>query len=137
MPFVLDASIALSWYLPGQGSPYAESVYSCLNVGADRAAAPLLWRTEIAAVLVRASRRGILPEARAIAALADAESLPIALHDLRLNSAELYRLAMRYSLSAYDVHYLELARRLDLSIATADRGLKTAARRHRVRLYQA
>ena len=24
MPFVLDASIALSWYLPGQGSSYAE-----------------------------------------------------------------------------------------------------------------
>ncbi|MGH8634869.1 MAG: hypothetical protein ACRET7_12145 [Burkholderiales bacterium] len=24
MPFVLDASVALSWYLPGQGGSYAE-----------------------------------------------------------------------------------------------------------------
>ena len=64
MPFVLDASIALSWYLPGQGSSYAEAVYRRLNAGAETAAAPLLWRTEIAAVLIKAFRRGLRAAAR-------------------------------------------------------------------------
>jgi len=136
MPFVLDASIALSWYLPGQGSSHAEAVYRRLNAGAEPAAAPLLWRTEIAAVLIKASRRGLLTDARAYAALSDAEALPVALHDIRLGGGELYRLAKRYNLSVYDVHYFELARRLEAPLATADRGLRAAARRHRVPLYQ-
>jgi len=136
MPFVLDASIALSWYLPGQGSSYAEAIYRRLNAGADPGAAPLLWRTEIAAVLIRAARRGLLTDARAYAALSDAEALPIALHDIRLGSGDLYRLAKRYNLSVYDVHYFELARRLEAPLATADRGLRSAAQRHRVPLYQ-
>ena len=83
MPFVLDASIALSWYLPGQGNSHAEAVYRRLNTG-----------------------------------------------------GELYRLAKRYNLSVYDVHYFELARRLEAPLATADHGLRAAARRHRVPLYQ-
>ena len=136
MPFVLDASIALSWYLPGQGNSYAEAVYRRLNTGAEPAAAPLLWRTEIAAVLIKASRRGLLTDARAYTALSDAEALPVALHDIRLGGGELYRLAKRYNLSVYDVHYFELANRLEAPLATADRGLRAAARRHRVRLYQ-
>ena len=135
MPFVLDASVTLSWYLPGQGNSLAESVYRRLNAGADEAAAPLLWRTEIAAVLVKCSRRGMLTDARARSALNDAEALPIALHDMRLGSEELYGLAKRYNLSVYDVHYFELARRLDLPLATTDRGLRAAARRHRVPLH--
>ncbi|OGA52735.1 MAG: hypothetical protein A3F74_25455 [Betaproteobacteria bacterium RIFCSPLOWO2_12_FULL_62_58] len=31
MAFVLDASIALAWYLTGQGNPYATAVYRRLN----------------------------------------------------------------------------------------------------------
>jgi predicted nucleic acid-binding protein len=137
MPFVLDASVALAWYLPGQGNPYAESVYRRLNADAEGAAAPLLWRTELAAVLIKATRRKMLTETSAYAALGDAEALPIALHDLRLTSGELFRLAKRYNLSVYDVHYIELARRLELPLATADRGMKAAARRQRLPIYQA
>ena len=37
--------------------------------------------------------------------------------------------------SGYDVHYLELATRLDLPIATSDRGIQSAARAHRISLY--
>lgn len=42
---------------------------------------------------------------------------------------------MRYNLSGYDVHYFELAKRLILPLATADRGMKSAAKRHRVAIY--
>jgi len=67
MPFVLDASIALSWYLPGQGNAYAAANYERLNGGADQASAPLLWRVELASVLL-SHQRGDISEARALQA---------------------------------------------------------------------
>lgn len=44
MRFVIDASVTLAWYLPGQGNEYSASVYARLNAGTDEASAPLLWR---------------------------------------------------------------------------------------------
>lgn len=73
MPFVLDASIALAWYLPGQGNAYGTAVYEHLHSGADQASAPLLWRVELASVLLRSRRRGDITETHALQALADAE----------------------------------------------------------------
>lgn len=130
MAFVLDASISLAWYLPGQGNAYATSVYARLNSGAEQASAPLLWRVELASVILRSHRRGELAEARALRALADAEQLPIALFDIQLTGTDMFRLGKRYRLSGYDAVYLELARRLDLPIASADRGVRSAAAQH-------
>lgn len=135
MAFVLDASIALAWYLTGQGNPYATAVYRRLNYGTEQASVPLLWRIELAAVLLKAHRRGEISEADARAALADAETLPVALYDLRLSAGEVFRLGKRYNLSGYDVHYFELAKRLNLPLATADRGIKSAAKRHQIAIY--
>ena len=135
MPLVLDASIALAWYLPGQGNDYATAVYGRLSSGADHASAPLLWRVELASVLLRSHRRGEISEAHGLQALADAEQLPIALFDIQLNGTEIYRLGKRYRLSGYDALYLELARRLVLPIASADRGIRSAAARHGVPVF--
>jgi predicted nucleic acid-binding protein len=135
MPFVLDASIALAWYLPGQGNAYAAAIYERLNGGADQASAPLLWRAELASVLLRSHRRGDISEARALQALADAEQLPIALFDIQLTGTDIFRLGRRYRLSGYDAVYVELARRLDLPIASADRGIRSAAARHGISIF--
>jgi predicted nucleic acid-binding protein len=136
MPLVLDASIALAWYLPGQSNEYAVAVYAHLNSGTDEASAPLLWRVELASVLLRSHRRGDVSETHALQALADAEQLPIALFDIQLNSTEIFRLGKRYRLSGYDAVYLELARRLNFPIASADRGIKSAAARHGVPVFE-
>lgn len=136
MPFVLDASIALAWYLPGQGNAYGTAVYEHLHSGADQASAPLLWRVELASVLLRSHRRGDITETHALQALADAEQLPIALFDIHLTSTEIFRLGKRYRLSGYDTVYLELARRLDLPIASADRGIRSAAAHHGISVFQ-
>lgn len=136
MPLVLDASIALAWYLPGQGNDYAAVVYESLNSGADQASAPLLWRVELASVLLRSYRRGDVSETHALQALADAEQLPIALFDIQLSAVEIFRLGKRYRLSGYDAVYLELARRLNLPIASADRGIRSAAARHGISVFK-
>ena len=137
MACVLDVSVSLAWYLPGQGNPYATEIYRRLNAGELRASAPVLWRTELASVLLKGCRRHEITDKHAYAALADAEALPVALHDLQLTAVELYRLGHRYNLSGYDVHYFELAMRLDLPVATSDRGIRSAARAHRITLYSA
>ncbi len=136
MPLVLDASIALAWYLPGQSNDYSAAVYEHLNSGADQASAPLLWRVELASVLLRAHRRGDVSETHALQALSDAEQLPIALFDIQLNGTEIFRLGKRYRLSGYDAVYFELARRLNLPIASADRGIRSAAARHGVPVFK-
>ena len=136
MPLVLDASIALAWYLPGQGNEYASSVYERLNSGADQASAPLLWRVELASVLLRSHRRGDISEAHALQALADAEQLPIALFDVQLTGTDIFRLGKHYRLSGYDAVYFELARRLNLPIASADRGIRSAAARHGISVFR-
>lgn len=136
MPLVLDASIALAWYLPGQGNDYAAAVYERLSSGEDQASAPLLWRIELASVLLRSHRRGDVSETHALQALADAEQLPIALFDVQLNATEIFRLGKRYRLSGYDAIYLELARRLNLPIASVDRGIRSAATHHGVPVFK-
>ena len=136
MPLVLDASIALAWYLPGQGNDYAAAVYDRLNRGADQASAPLLRRVEFASVLLRSHRRGEVSEAHALQALADVEQLPIALFDIQLNGIEIFRLGKRYHLSGYDAVYFELAKRLNLPIASADRGIRSAAANHGVPVFK-
>ena len=57
MACVLDVSVSLAWYLPGQGDPYATEIYRRLNAGELRASAPVLWRTELASLLLKACRR--------------------------------------------------------------------------------
>lgn len=56
------------------------------------------------------------------------EMLAIALHGV--DFAAVLELAQRYSLSAYDASYLWLAAELKTSLATFDRRLAEAARRH-------
>jgi predicted nucleic acid-binding protein len=134
--FVLDVSVPLAWYLPGQSSPYAIDLYRRLTDFTDSASIPDLWRTELAAVFLKSVRRGTLTRTAAAAALEEASRMPLALHEIGFEARELFDLGMRYGLTAYDVHYLELARRLGEPLATLDRGLRSAARAHRIPLLE-
>ena len=57
--FVLDASIALAWFIDPVVAPLAERVQRFL-LQDTRAVVPHLWRTEIANGFVVAVKRGIL-----------------------------------------------------------------------------
>ena len=57
--FVLDASVALAWFIDRSIAPYAMRVQRLLLAG-DRAVVPPLWRLVVAHGFVVAERRGIL-----------------------------------------------------------------------------
>ena len=128
MSLVLDNSVALAWCFEDEQNP---AIMALLDRVVERGAvAPQLWPIEALNGLLTAQRRGrIDAEARAqmSSLLAD---LPIVLDDQ--TAGQLWtataRLAEQHQLSAYDATYLELAKRLNLPLATNDRALITAAR---------
>jgi predicted nucleic acid-binding protein len=55
-PFVLDASLTLSWAFEGEATPFTVAVLKSLET--VHAVAPALWAFEVASVLSTAERRG-------------------------------------------------------------------------------
>jgi predicted nucleic acid-binding protein len=55
-PFVLDASMTLSWAFESEATPYTVAVLRSLET--VHASAPALWAFEVASVLSLAERRG-------------------------------------------------------------------------------
>jgi predicted nucleic acid-binding protein len=133
--FVLDASIALAWFLDDPVSVYATRVRESLIAGM-RAVVPALWHLEMANGLAVAERRRILASEDVASALTYVEQLTAAIEtntDLvpirqALNTARAFRL------SAYDAVYLDLSRSESLPLATLDQTLRTAATRAGVEL---
>lgn len=129
--FVLDASVAFSWCFPAdptENTPYSRAVLQHLEV-AD-ALVPEVWPFEIANIIfVSFPKRKRISEAQLREFLDTLKALPIRVdrRDLWSNLA-LESLARQHNLAAYDAAYLELAERRSIPLATADEGLKKAAR---------
>ncbi len=127
--FVLDASVALAWFVDGPVPPYAERVRNLVLRGA-RCVVPMLWHLEMANGLAGAERRGILTRSDCDLCLAQIELLVIQAIETDADSPSVRRaftLASGHRLSAYDAVYLETAQRLRLPLATLDKRLAAAA----------
>ena len=72
--FVLDASVALRWFLDDSVSPYANRVKQCL-IEVGRAVVPALWHLEMSNGLAVAERRSILSTADVDQAMLDIEQI--------------------------------------------------------------
>jgi predicted nucleic acid-binding protein len=126
--FVLDTSIALKWFLEDEG----DRAYSLaiLKVITDdyRPAVPCLWYYEIAnSILIQVRRkRIILEDALVYLNIIDEMAIEV---DPPESSAILHllHLARAYDLTCYDAAFLELAKRLQLPLATSDQALIRAA----------
>jgi len=125
MTFVIDTSATVGWCIDNQATDYSEAVGSAL--GRDDAFAPQLWRLEMTNALRTACRRKVLDLAGAHQFLAAMDGLPITIDSIQARPSELFALALRYGLSAYDAVYLDLALRLQLPLATQDAALREAA----------
>lgn len=126
--FVLDASVALAWFIDRPTSPYADHVRQLLLRGA-RAIVPAIWQLEIANGLIVAERRGLLTPSDTLDAL---ESIDVVVaHGVETGHPVPMRAtvaaARDFRLTAYDAVYLETARRQRLPLATLDRQLIAAA----------
>lgn len=130
MNFVLDASVALLWLVPGTnpaGVDYADATLKALKE--SQALVPSLFALETANVITKVESRGIVTEAdsqRFITLLGQLNILTdqaTAAHAL----GDTLNIARRYKLSAYDAAYLELALRTGQPLATLDAELAKSA----------
>ncbi len=134
--FILDASVALEWFLPEAGSihPYAASVLVAINRNDITPAVPDLWHYEMASALLTAKRSRRIGAAKLKAATANLTTFQPATLVLQLTAAEVIEAGLRYYLQGYDAVYFELALRLKAPIATLDGGIRTACAVHQVEL---
>jgi predicted nucleic acid-binding protein len=132
---VVDASVALAWGFPDEGSAYADGVLEGLD---ERPAlVPALWALEVANGLVIGERRKRLQQADISRFVALLEGLTIIQDERSVNEtvAGIVPLAREHKLSAYDAAYLDLAIREGAPLATLDNPLRKAAKAAGVRIY--
>ena len=121
---VIDASVALKWVLPENGSEAAAALRTTMLH------APHLLLVECGNALWVRVRRNVLSAAEAKACFDLLSDAPVALApDAELMPAAL-TLALELDQTVYDCLYLALAVKRDASLVTADRRLCAAAKRH-------
>jgi predicted nucleic acid-binding protein len=128
--FVLDASVALRWFLDNPLPPYAKRVMQLVIKG-QRAIVPALWHLEMSNGLAVAERRSILTSADVEHALLGLEQLlahAIETDNALISIRQCLSTARAFQLSAYDAVYLDLARREQLPLASLDERLRSAAK---------
>jgi predicted nucleic acid-binding protein len=135
--FVLDASLTLAWALPDEASDYADTILKRVVTG--KAWVPDLWPHEVANALVMAERRKRISAAQRSLFIEELLKLPIevASNPPRAILDTQAALAHRYTLTAYDAAYLDLALRKGLPLATQDKPLSEAAAKAGVKLAKA
>jgi predicted nucleic acid-binding protein len=131
MPFVLDASVALSWALEDEDHSVAIEAASVAQ--SDEAVVPALWWFEVRNGLLISEIKKRSTDSRTASALKTLARLPIRT-DPHPSEDEMFRLARRHALTIYDAAYLELAVRGTFPMATLDRALIKAARAEQVPL---
>jgi predicted nucleic acid-binding protein len=127
-PFVLDASVALSWFFDDEFSPYSESIAEIMP--RSQAVVPIVWPLEMANGFLTAFRRGRLAETKAPALIGAIDRLGVTIDrgiaPEFLTQATL-AVGLAHRVSVYEASYLELAMRRGLSLATQDERLMRAA----------
>jgi len=125
--FVLDASLALQWFLEDEADrKYSLAVLASLSE--KRALVPLLWFYKVGNGLLMAHRRKRITRDQVDGFLTRLKALPI---DVAQQPAaeilELPALAQSYGLTNYDASYVALAVRFNLPLATTDSDLRSVA----------
>ena len=124
MAIVIDASIAASWFLPGETSPEADLVLD--RLATTQGVAPGLFWHEISNVLTMNEGRRRISQERALSILVRLQMLQLVRDDSQ-DHYFILELAGKHRLSAYDATYLETAWRRGARLATLDRALASAA----------
>ena len=119
----------MSWVFPDEASEATDRLRESMAEGGC-AFVPALWPVEVGNVLLTATRRGRIAADEWQRIRASLEALPIEIEPVSAPRAwgSTLVLAHKHRLSSYDAAYLELARRLQLPLATLDRVLAAAGR---------
>ncbi len=112
---VVDASVAVQWYLPQERSRAAETI-----LGLAELAGPLLLQLEVAAVLLRAVRQGDLDAKTARRAAFHNLPRAVRLSDEPNLMEAAFPIAADHGGSVYDAVYIALAKRYGTGLITDD-----------------
>ncbi len=138
--FVLDASVALAWFLPAKEPDwlYAQAVFDLIVANRAVCAVPSLFDLEMGSVLLarRRFKDARFTAAKLERALLRLDQLKLEVHHQPHTYRELVELAQRYQLQGYDAVYFHLAESLDLPIATLDGGQREACKTFKVQLLE-
>lgn len=123
---VVDASVALAWVLPGEGTEQALRLREeAVARPALALLAPSLFWYEVGNVLWRAARQGRMAGDAAMSAL---EALGrFAIEARQVRAAACLELALAEGVSVYDASYIALALDAGCPLWTLDRGLAAVA----------
>jgi predicted nucleic acid-binding protein len=130
--FVLDASVALGWFLDQPTPDLAVRIRESLLAGDSTAIVPSFWHLEIANVLVVAERRGLTSIQDVDTFIAYLEGLLVSAIESRSEPTPVraaVEFARQYELTPYDAVYLALAQEEGIALATLDQKLRAAATR--------
>ena len=125
MKLVVDASVVAKWIIPGEPwEEEANNLKGAIVSGRVEAYAPTILTYELASVLLKAVRRGVLKSDDGIEALKAVGSLGISLAPVLWEEvAEVFEVVISTSLTIYDAAYLWLSKKLDAPLVTADEKL--------------
>ena len=126
MPLILDASVAVAWFVGNQASAYSDRVRRLAR--RERVHVPAVWPLEFTNALWQLQRRKLLSERHVDTIMDLVEPLDIVVHKETPALRRLLTGARDYRLSAYDASYLELAFTLHYPVACRDGVLKDALR---------
>lgn len=125
---VIDASIAMTWFLDDETTPGTDDVF--LRVRLEGGLAPSLWPLEMANAFRTAvrKRRMSLEKRQADLSLLSKLSIEIRLGTHEQAWTSILALSDKHNMTPYDAAYLELAVRERLPLASLDKELLAAAR---------
>lgn len=122
---VIDASVAVKWFIPEPDSDAARMLYR------ENLIAPAIWLSEVANVLWHHVQTGKLEEAKAELLLSRYRVAPIASTAADRHIDHAFSLANQVSHAVYDCLYLALAIDESTHLVTADVRFVRAVRQHR------
>ncbi len=124
---VVDASVALAWCFPDEGSDYADSVLQAVEN--QTIVVPAIWPVEITNALLVGQRRKRIrqPDVRRFVELLKGLDVTVDTQSVADSVSNIFPLAQDYRLSAYDAAYLDVAVRHEVTLATLDADLQKAA----------
>ena len=132
MSLVLDSSVTLSWCFQDESTSATDELLD--RVGAIGAVCPAPWPLEVSSGLLMSERRGRVDPRRRQQLLNFIRDLPVEIDVDGVSRVwgPINQLALRFTLTAYDAAYLELAQRLELPLASLDQAMRSAADQLRI-----
>ncbi len=120
MLYVIDAGVAVKWFIPEEDSAVAHQLLTRYLQGLDTPIAPDLLISECGNVFWRRSRQGDITPEEATESMADLLALNIPLVPASSLAQSTLQLALQHQRTFYDSLYLALAQERDCPLITAD-----------------